>query len=204
VRRFLLIFAISLIASVGANAQIHPATSALASASPSLAPPLPSGNGDGTITSTIFEGPTRFEAGIEYAWTHAEAAPNLNYNLNGFVGSLSWFFVRDLGVEGQLLGGWGGGNTNAKLAFAGGGLHARFNQSNRLQPWIHGLIGHTHLHPQTLYGGQTALGWEAGGGIDYRFTTWISLRVGMDALGTGYFHVTQVSPVVHGGVVFNF
>jgi hypothetical protein len=116
VRRFLLIFAISLIASVGANAQIHPATSALASASPSLAPPLPSGNGDGTITSTIFEGPTRFEAGIEYAWTHAEAAPNLNYNLNGFVGSLSWFFVRDLGVEGQLLGGWGGGNTEQTAA----------------------------------------------------------------------------------------
>ena len=203
-RRFLLIFAISLIASVGANAQIHPATSALASASPSLAPPLPSGNGDGTITSTIFEGPTRFEAGIEYAWTHAEVAPNLNYNLNGFVGSLSWFFLRDLGAEGQLLGGWGGGNTNSKLAFAGGGLHARFNQSNRLQPWIHGLIGNAHVHPQTLYGGQQSFGWEAGGGIDYRLITWVSLRVGADALGTHFFEVTQVSPVIHGGVVFSF
>ncbi|MFZ0968716.1 MAG: hypothetical protein WA766_06765 [Candidatus Acidiferrales bacterium] len=203
-RQFFLIFAISLIVSVGANAQIHPATSAIASASPSLAPPLPSGNGDGTIISSVFEGPSRFEAGIEYSWMHAEAAPNLNYNLNGFVGSLSWFLNRDIGVEGQLLGGWGGAPSSAKLAFAGGGVHARFNTSNRLQPWAHALIGHAHLHPQTLYGGQTTFAWEVGGGVDYRFISWVSLRVGADAFGTDFFHVNQVSPVVHAGVVFNF
>jgi hypothetical protein len=204
VRRFLIIFAISLIACVGANAQIHPETSAIASASPSLAPPLPSGSGDGSIISTAFEGPTRFEAGIEYSWTHAEVAPNINFNLNGFVGSLSYFFNRDIGAEGQLLGGWGGAPSNAKLVFAGGGIHARFNQSNRLQPWGHALIGHAHLHPQTLYGGQGTFGWEAGGGVDYRVITWVSLRVGADALGTHFFGTSQVSPVIHGGVVFNF
>ncbi len=203
-RRFLLIFAISMIVSVGANAQIHPATSAIASASPSLAPPLPSGSGDGSIVSSAFEGPSRFEASIEYSWTHAEAAPNLNFNVNGFVGAISWFFNRDIGAEGQLLGGWGGAPTNAKLAFAGGGVHARFNQTNKLQPWIHGLIGHAHLHPQTLYGGQGSFAWEAGGGVDYRLITWLSLRVGADALGTRFFGTDQVSPVVHAGVVFNF
>jgi hypothetical protein len=204
VRRFLLIFAISLIASVSANAQIHPATSAIASASPSLAPPLPSGSGDGTIVSTVFEGPSRFEFAFEYAWTHAEAAPNTNFNVSGFDESLTWFLARDVGIEGQLLTGWGGAPYDAKLAFAGGGIHARFNPTGRLQPWVHIVLGKAHLHPQTTYGSQSTAGWEAGGGVNYKLIDWISVRVGADALETSFFGTYQVSPVIHTGIVFSF
>ena len=208
-QRFLLICAISLFVSAVANAQIHPANSALASASPTLAPPLPSGNGSGngdaSITSTVFEGPTRFEAGVEYNWTGYNEFPNNQVSMNGFVGSISWFFFRDVGVEGQLAGGVG--NTDgytAKFVFLGAGVHARFENDTRFQPWVHALVGHVHFLPQTPYGSQGALGWEAGGGLDYHMLNWLSLRVGADALGSELFGTQQVSPMVHGGVVFNF
>ncbi len=207
VQRLLFICAITLFVSSIANAQIHPANSALASASPTLAPPLPSGdgNGDGDITSRVFEGPTRFEAGVEYNYTGFNEFPNNKVNLNGFIGSISWFIFRDVGIEGQLLGGVGSTDGyTAKLAFLGGGLHARFENDSRFQPWVHALVGHVHFVPQTPYGGQGGLGWEAGGGLDYHLVSWLSLRVGADALGSELFNTGQVSPIVHGGVVFNF
>jgi hypothetical protein len=207
VRRFLLVCGISLFLAAGASAQIHPATSAIMSDSPDLAPPLPTGNanGDGTILVTAFSGPTRFEASVEYNWAHMNEYPGNHFNLNGFVGSLTWFINRQIGIEGQELGGWG--NTSgytAKLAFAGGGVHARFNLASRFTPYVHVLVGHAHILPQTPYGGQGAFGWEVGGGADYRVRSWMSLRAGADAFGTRFFGSDQVSPIVHAGFVFNF
>jgi len=206
VRQFFLIFAISLFISAGAKAQIQPANSAVASTSPAATTSASGPNGAGGVSMSVFEGPTRFEGAVEYAFTHEEELPNHHPNLNGFVGSLTWFLYHNVGIEGQLLGGLA--NTSGpgleKLAFAGGGVHARARATDRLQPWAHVLIGYATILPQTQFGNQRGFGWEAGGGVDYRVLTWLSVRGGADALGTRFFNTDQVSPVIHGGFVLNF
>lgn len=207
-RKSIFIFAISLIISAGARAQVQPVNSAVPSTSAATSAtsgPNGAGTGNGDVSLSVFEGPTRFEGAIEYAFTHHEELPNHHPNLNGFVGSLTWFLQHNVGIEGQLLGGLAnGGPTLAKLAFAGGGAHARARATDRLQPWAHVLVGYATILPQTQFGKQRGFGWEAGGGIDYRMLTWLSIRGGADALGTTFFNTNQVSPVIHGGFVLNF
>lgn len=199
-RRFLMIFALSLCVSAGAAAQIHPATSALASASPTLAPPIAS------ITSydPATEDQPQFQAYVGYAWTRFTGIPNNAIMINGFTATFTGF-VHGIGIEGELGGGWGtfAGET-AKESFLGIGPHVRLGESSRLQPWAHALVGRAHFFPVGISGGKAGFGWEAGGGVDYRFTHLLSFRVGADALGSIIDSHSTIGPKVHAGVVFNF
>jgi hypothetical protein len=216
-----------------AGAQIHPATSALAMDSTSLAPALPAvqplmlqGQQDQqppppppqtppppppqtapppppqiVYGEPVYDEPTMFQAYIGYTWTRFEA---FGQNLNGFQGGLT-FFWHEIGLEGQYMGTLGTHDGfDSRLTFAGGGAHIRFRTESKTQPWVHVLVGESHYSPQTAFGGRNSFAWEAGVGADYAFWHWISLRVGADVFGTQFFHSNQYSPIVHGGIVFNF
>jgi opacity protein-like surface antigen len=199
-RRLLMVFALSLCVSAGAAAQIHPATSALANASPSLAPPLAS------ITSydPATEDQSKFQAYIGYAWTRFTGIPNNPLEMNGFTADFTGYY-RGIGIEGELSGELStlAGET-AKQSFLGIGPHLRFGETSRLQPWVHALVGRAHFFPVGPEGGKGGFGWQVGGGIDYRFTHLLSFRAGVDALGSIIASNSAIGPKVHAGVVFNF
>jgi hypothetical protein len=199
-RRLLMVFALSLCVSAGAAAQIHPATSALMNASPSLAPPIASISSYDPST----EDQSQFQAYIGYAWTRFTGVPNNPLEMNGFTADFTGYY-KGVGIEGELSGELATlGNETAKQSFLGIGPHFRFGETSRLQPWVHALVGRAHFFPVGLEGGKGGFGWEAGGGVDYRFTHLLSFRVGVDALGSIIASNSQVGPKVHGGVVFNF
>ena len=208
VRRWLLplLMALGVLFAPGiASAQIHPANSALVSDSPSLAPALPGAQQPETAPplygSPENEGATMFQGYFGYSWTQFQA---FDQNLNGFQGSFT-MFIHEIGLEGQYIGELGSRDGyKSRLTFAGGGVHVRFRTTSKTQPWVHVLVGEAHYSPQTAFGGRDSFAWEAGLGIDYAFSRWISVRAGGDAFGTQFFHDTQVNPIVHGGIVFNF
>jgi hypothetical protein len=198
-RRVLMVFALSLCVSAGAAAQIHPATSALVNGSPNLMP--------NTWVATFdpaMEDQPRFQAYVGYAWTRFTGIPNNPLELNGFTATFTGY-VHGIGIEGELGGELGNvRNETAKQSFLGIGPHYRLGDTSRFQPWVHALVGRAHFFPVGLEGGQGGFGWEAGGGVDYRFSHLLSFRAGVDALGSVIASSSQVGPKVHAGVVFNF
>jgi len=199
-RRFLVVFAFSLCLSAGAAAQIHPATSALASASPSLAPPIAS---LGPYDPATEEEP-QFQAYVGYAWTRFTGIPHNALEMNGFSATFT-AFVHGIGIEGELAGELSNyNNETAKLSFLGVGPHLRFGNTSRFQPWIHALVGRSHFFPVGTEGGAAGFGWIAGGGVDYRFSHLLSFRGGVDAIGGIINSHSNTGPRVDGGIVFNF
>ncbi|MFZ0637356.1 MAG: hypothetical protein WA755_19245 [Candidatus Acidiferrales bacterium] len=212
-RKYLILLAVTLCASTAAKAQIHPENSLLATASPSLAPAIPGGGaaaddqtgGSGRwLIGRSYSDPIQFQASVNYAWTRFEAFSNNKFGLNGFDASLT-MYIKGMGFEGQLIGGMGDPNgVFSKLAFAGGGVHYRFREGRKLEPWAHILVGRANFEPQTAYGHTGSFGWEVGGGVDYRVLPWISLRGGANALGTRLYSTNQVNPEIFTGFVINF
>jgi hypothetical protein len=173
--------------------------------SPTIAAPSPnasgSGSGNGFFMDRDPSEPARFQAAFNYSWMRFEATTTNKFNLNGLDTSFTYFY-RGIGIEGQIIGGFGA--NNAKLGFAGGGFHYRFRDTSALQPWVHVIAGYTHFYPQTPYGAVTSFGWETGGGFDYRLNSWLYGRVGANVFGTRLYQTNQVSPQVFGGFVVNF
>ena len=200
-RRLFMVFALSLCVSAGAAAQIHPATSALVNASPSLAPSM-----RGSLRPMIRR-PRISRSSRLISVTRGRdspAYPNNALDLNGFSATFTGL-LHGIGIEGELGGELGSfAGETAKLSFLGIGPHLRFGETSRLQPWGHVLVGRAHFFPVGLEGGQGGFGWEAGGGVDYRFTHLLSFRAGADALGSIIASKSQIGPKVHAGVVFNF
>jgi len=134
--------------------------------------------------------------------------PNTILTMNGldfgavyFVPKFTW-----LGVEGQFIGEYGGyiGYTS-KLAVGMGGLRFRWSAPRGIELWGHGLIGGSKFVPQTAFGNDSALAYEAGGGVDVgAHHRRIAYRLELDMLGTRYFSTYQYSPRVSDGIVFKF
>jgi hypothetical protein len=67
------------------------------------------------------------------------------------------------------------------------------------------LIGSAHFTPKTPYGGESALAYKAGGGIDFSFRhSRLAYRVSVDVIGTRFFGTYQYSPQTSAGIVLRF
>jgi len=220
VRRVLLVLTASLCLSAGAAAQIHPATSLLSNASPSLLPALPAlpALASSAIPAPAdpdpapqpvfwqrsYDQPSTFQFSLDYAYFRFEGLPKPKLNLNGVNGSFA-SYVGDVGVEIEVMGVFGNvSGQSAKFAFVGGGPRIRFLRNSKIEPWMHVVIGRAHLIPQTPFGGQGSVGFEGGMGVDYRVKSWLSWRTGADALATLFFKSYQLDPKIHSGIVINF
>jgi hypothetical protein len=130
------------------------------------------------------------------------------FDTNGFNSSVTRFFGRQLGVEGDLGAGFAPTTPSASAAslFLGGGLHISFRGRSRFEPWAHGLVGVQHFEFSgiTFPANTTSLAWVAGGGLDYRFGSGFALRVQADYLGSHFGGVFQRNLQLGAGVVWNF
>jgi hypothetical protein len=118
---------------------------------------------------------------------------------------MAYFLTKNLGVEGLLAGGFGHQfGERAKMSFVGGGARFRYPVGYRIEPFVHADFGFAHYVPQTADGKQGAVGIVAGGGVDYRLKRWISVRGEGDVLYSRFFGANQFSPMITGGVVFNY
>jgi hypothetical protein len=146
-----------------------------------------------------------FQAYIGFDFIRFYQIPGVRINLPGAYGSMAYFLTRSLGVEGVLAGGFGTQfGERAKMSFTGGGARFRYPVGYRLEPFVHADFGFAHYVPQTADGKQGAMGIVAGGGVDYRFKRWISVRGEGDVLYSRFFGANQYSPLITGGVVFNY
>lgn len=145
------------------------------------------------------------EIGIGYTFVSFFEVPNPNtvVNSSGFTGSAVYY--RDwVGVEADISDVFGStSGKNSQLLFTGGGIRLRWPTSRALQPWVHGVVGYSHLSPKPIYGGDSALGYKAGAGVDYNpHHSRMAFRASVDLMGSHFFQTYQLSPEASVGIVF--
>ena len=147
----------------------------------------------------------RFQLGVGFSYARFLSS-QFNENLLGLNTSLTYFTNSWFGVEGNVVTGFSTGTINgfhAKLVGGLGGIHLGARRA-RWEPWVHALVGGSHLQPQTAAGGRTALMALAGGGVDLRRNARLSFRFEGDWMYTGYFSQTQNSFQAVAGIVLHF
>ncbi|HXX45326.1 MAG TPA: hypothetical protein VEJ38_11390 [Candidatus Acidoferrales bacterium] len=147
-------------------------------------------------------------AGYSFMRFYLLSKPDTILTMNGldvgavyYIPKITW-----LGAEGQFVGEYGSfiGNT-AKLAVGMGGIRARWSAPRGIEVWAHGLIGGSKFVPRTAFGNETALAYEAGGGVDVgAHHRRLAYRLELDMLGTRFFSTYQYSPRISVGIVFKF
>lgn len=148
-----------------------------------------------------------FEVGVSYTFVsfYELPKPSTIVNSNGFTGSAVYFHDW-VGVEGAVSDVFGSTNgKNSQLLFTGGGIRLRWPSSRRLQPWVHGLVGYSRLSPQPVFGGDSAVGYKAGVGVDFNpGQRRLGFRASVDLNGSHFFQTYQLSPEASVGVVLRF
>jgi hypothetical protein len=113
----------------------------------------------------------------------------------------SWF-----AVEGSVITGFAPeiyDREHVKLFGGTGGIRVGGRRA-RWEPWMHGLVGGSHLQPQTAFGGRNSLMAQVGGGVDFRVYARLSLRAQADWVYTQYFGQTQNNFQGVAGAVLHF
>jgi hypothetical protein len=134
--------------------------------------------------------------------------PSTILNMNGLdLGIVYYPGGRRFGAEGDLMAVWGDSpyGLTSKFGLATGGARVRWLAPGGLQVWAHGLVGGAHFLPQTVYGGQSTLAYQLGGGIDMvRRGGRFAYRAQADMVGTRFFSTYQYSPRISLGIVFRY
>jgi len=117
------------------------------------------------------------------------------------------YFTNDwFAVEGNLVTGFAPqiyDNEHVKYFGGGGGVRIGSRRA-RWEPWAHALAGGGHLQPQTAGASRTAFSVQAGGGVDFRLNSRLSLRAEGDYVFTTFFSQHQNNYQGLAGVVFHF
>lgn len=149
----------------------------------------------------------RWAIGFSYVYVHFSSTPISGVALNGIHTSVTYAVNKWFGVEGAVTAAASAAtiyaNEHVKFALYGGGPRLTY-RSEHWQPWVHVLVGGSHLQPQTALGGRNSIGYMAGGGYDYRYSPRISFRFQGDWMGTRYFGETQSNYQIVSGAVFHF
>ncbi len=124
---------------------------------------------------------------------------------NGFDYGVVYYFNNWVGAEGQFSATHGTQFGQSSWFVSGtGGPRFRWSARRNIELWAHALIGYSHFTPQTPEGGQNALAYEFGGGVDLPFKPRWAFRLSGDAVGSRYFSTYQYSPKFTAGVLFKF
>ena len=117
------------------------------------------------------------------------------------------YFTNDwFAVEGNLVTGFAPqiyDREHVKYFGGGGGVRIGSRKA-RWEPWGHALVGGGHLQPQTADASRTALMVQAGGGVDFRVNSRLSLRAESDYVFTTFYSQHQNEFEAVAGVVFHF
>ena len=141
------------------------------------------------------------QIGVGYTFIGFEEAPNTMLNSNGF-NATAVYYKDWYGAEGDFTGAFGSqAGKSSQLYFGGGGLRLRLPNTYSFEPWVHGVLGYTHLSPQPSFGADQAFGYKVGGGVDINpHRSRFGYRVSADLFGSHFFHTYQLSPEVSVGV----
>jgi len=153
-----------------------------------------------------------WQVGINYNYVRFRPSSGSSFQLNGFNTSLTRYLNDWFGLEADAGAAWGhtpssgplSPSQTAKFLFYGGGVHLAYRHKDRVEPWVHALVGGAHLYPKTAGNNLSALGYAAGGGLDIKLHPRLSLRVQGDFLGTHFFSTWQKNFQFQTGLVINF
>jgi hypothetical protein len=130
-----------------------------------------------------------------------------NASAVGTYTSVAWSKSEWLSAEGQIVTGFAPviyPNEHVKYVSYAGGIKLGSHKS-LWEPFAHALIGGAHEQPQTPgAGGRNSYMIEAGGGVDYRFWSRMSLRGEADYVRTAFFKGSQNNLQATVAAVFHF
>jgi hypothetical protein len=148
----------------------------------------------------------KWQAYLGYTYVRFYQTPGVTLNTNGLNFGIVYYLKDWIGADGEIVATFGSqyGDT-AKFLLGMGGARFRWSAPRGLELWAHGLLGGSHYLPQTAFGGETALAYELGAGVDVNagHRRW-AYRFEADVVGTRYFNTYQYSPKISAGVVFKF
>jgi len=120
--------------------------------------------------------------------------------------SVTYFASDWLGVEGRIITAFAPTiylNEHVKYFSYGAGPKIAWRR-RKWEPWAHTIVGGVHIQPQTANNSRNGFGVQAGGGVDYRILPRLSVRVGVDWVGTRMFGLWQNSGQANADVVLHF
>jgi hypothetical protein len=198
-RKFLILFGALLCLSMTAAAQDSTASIDTSSSASDAVPPA------------TFHPSTRepWQYGLGYQYQHFGVLGQ-TISTNGFNTEITRYINNWFGIEGTAVMGFGNTgsprNLDAKSFFLGGGPHVALQNKSRIEPWAHVLVGWEHFRftQTTTIGSNSALGFMAGGGVDYKLGPRAFWRVQGDYIGTHFSSAMQTNYSFGTGLVFNF
>jgi len=148
----------------------------------------------------------RWQLGVGVDYIHFSSRA-FDANMVGLNTTLTYYTNTWFALEGSVITGFGSdvfnNDSNAKMFGGAGGIRIGGRRA-RWEPFGHALVGGAHLQPQTAYGSRNSLLALAGGGVDFRVHSRLSLRGEADWVYTNYFSDTQNNFQIVAGVVFHF
>jgi hypothetical protein len=143
---------------------------------------------------------------VGYTYFRFYETPGDTLNGNGFNVSGTYWYHDWWGPDGEFFATYSTQpNVNSWVGLGAGGLRVRKVMERGLDVWAHGLLGVAYLAPKSPYGsewgGAAVLGVGADLNAHHRH---VAYRLAVDAVGTHFFGVYQISPKVSVGVVFKF
>src|SRR6266852_21261 len=151
-----------------------------------------------------------WQLGMGFQYQHYKALGFTFHDL-GFNTGMTRFVNNWFGAELNAAMGYGrtGGSPSfvAKSLFVGGGPHVAVHNGSKMEPWGHVLVGWERFRFTEYNSGigkNSALGFMAGGGVDYKVRTRFYFRVQADYIGTHFQSAMQKNYSGGAGLVFNF
>ena len=141
--------------------------------------------------------------GVEYL---RFVSSRFDASLVGLNTTVTYFTNGWFALEGNLVTGFAPtiyANEHVKFFGGAGGIRVGSRRA-RWEPWAHGLVGGSHLQPQTAGASRGSLMAQAGGGVDYRLHARLSFRLEGDWVYTTYFSQSQNNFQGVAGVVLHF
>ena len=109
--------------------------------------------------------------------------------------SLTYFTNEWFAFEGNIITAFAqtiNVNEHVKWAEYAAGPKLAWRRAH-FEPWMHALIGGAHVQPRVPDGGPNAVGFQTGGGLDYRLNPRFSVRVELDWISTHFWGQWQNS-----------
>jgi hypothetical protein len=125
----------------------------------------------------------------------------------GLNASASYFLTDSLAIEGAVTSAFAPAvfQSFERVKYVGYGAGPRFTFGrDRLQPWVHALVGGIHILPQTALGSKNGFELLVGGGADYALSPDWALRLETDYIRTQVFGQSQNSGQAVLGIVYRF
>lgn len=213
-RKFLVLFGIALCLSLSAAAADD------SPADPAAPVPAAAAPVDQHPPGYIFmpdRGRVQFGVGYQYQSYNVfgRTFHDNGYNIGAVVGVGDWITgaTARLTVAAEATAAFGfGGETSGKpilsvkSLFAGAGPHLSIQSESRFEPWIHLLPGVQHFRFSQAgpFGSNSAFGFMAGAGLDFKISRRVYWRVQGDYLGTNFTHGIDSNYSVGTGFVINY